>query len=114
MKAILLLGLGLIMVTGCQKGLDKTSPLASLEYQSRPKATASLFGTDETVLRGANIEQILTSKVVIPPQARLAIMQFGQRRSWQWWSEEFAKLDEDLESGILARLKDSKRLMDVS
>ena len=114
MKAIFLLSLGLIVVTGCQHGLDKTTLIASREYQNRPTATASLFGTDDAVLRGANIEQILTSKVVIPPKARLAIMQFGQRRARPWWLEDFARLDEDLESGILAKLKDSKRLVDVS
>ncbi len=98
-------------------GLDKTARLpyiASTEYQNRPKASESLFGTDEAVLRGANIEQILTSKVVIPQKARLAIMQFGERRTHYWWSEEFAKLDEDLESGILAKLQNSKRLAEVS
>src|SRR5438270_5863609 len=85
-----------LLVMGCAKGLESRTPLpyiASSEYQSRPKAGESLFGTDEAVLRGANIEQILTSKVVIPAKARLAIMQFGERKNWRWWSEEFAKLD---------------------
>jgi hypothetical protein len=117
MKVILVFCLGALLVSGCAKGLEKTTGLpymASAEYQNRPKAGESLFGTDEAVLRGANIEQILTSKVVIPPKARLAIMQFGNRRTTYWWSEEFAKLDQDLENGLVAVLHNSKRLADVS
>jgi len=117
MKTLLKLCLLAVVVSGCAKGLEKTSGLpylASAEYQSRPKAGESLFATDEAVLRGANVEQILSSKVVIPQKSRLAIMPFGERRARTWWSEEFAKLDEDLESRILARLKNSKRLADVS
>src|SRR5438067_7541462 len=117
MKMPLNLCLIALIASGCAKGLDKTTRLpyvASAEYQGRPKASESLFGTDEAVLRGANIEPILTSKVVIPQKARLAIMQFGERRVWRWWSEEFAKLDQDLENGIVAKLQNSKRLSDVS
>jgi len=106
------------MLSGCAKGLEKTTGLpgymASEEYQSRPRASESLFGTDEAVLRGANLEQILTSKVVIPQKARLAIMPFGQRREWRWWSEEFSKLDQDIETGMVAKLQNCKRLADVS
>jgi hypothetical protein len=86
----------------------------SLEYQSRPATTTSLFATDEAVLSGANIEQILNSRVVIPKKARLAILQFGERRPWQWWSEDLARLDQEMEKGIMARLQNCARLTDVS
>jgi len=117
MKIICALGAIAIVASGCANGPERmasVSYLARAEYQNRPKAAESLFGTDEAVLRGANIEQILSSKIVIPPKARLAILRFGERRPWQWWSEEFAKLDQDLESGIVVRLQNSKRLSDVS
>lgn len=116
-RLFLLFPLVAVLAAGCAKGLEKTTGLpymASAEYQSRAKASESLFGTDEAVLRGANIEQILSSRVVIPQKARLAIMQFGEARPWRWWSEDFAKLDEDLETGIVTRLQNSKRLADVS
>ena len=117
MKAIYALGLTALLFSGCVKGLEKTASLpyaARAEYQNQPKAGESLFGTDEAVLRGANIEQILTSKFVIPPKARLAIMRFGERRPFYWWSEEFARLDQEIENGMLAGLRAAKRLADVS
>jgi len=117
MKAIYALGLTALLFSGCVKSLEKTASLpyaARAEYQNQPKAGESLFGTDEAVLRGANIEQILTSKFVIPPKARLAIMRFGERRPFYWWSEEFARLDQEVENGMLAGLRASKRLADVS
>ena len=103
-------------LTSCTKGLDRTSPafMSSVEYQNRRTATPSLFATDEAVLSGANIEQILNSRVVIPKKARLAILQFGERRPWQWWSEDLARLDQEMEKGIMARLQNCARLTDVS
>ena len=116
-KAAYVFGGLAILLSGCAKGLEKTTALpyaARAEYQSQPRAGNSLFGTDEAVLHGSNIEQILTSKFVIPPKARLAIMRFGQGKSLYWWSEEFAALDQDLEDGMLASLRTTKRLADVS
>ena len=106
----------LVTLTGCQAGLDKTSSLtmSSAEYQSRPPATTSLFATDEAVLSGASIEQILGSKVVIPKKARLAVLQFGHRDSWRWWSEDLSQLSQEVEASSITRLQRSARFADVS
>ena len=106
----------LVTVAGCQSGLDKTSPvtMSSAEYQSRPAAAPSLFATDEAVLSGASIEQILSSKVVIPKKARLAVLQFGHRDAWRWWSEDLSQLSQEVEAGSIARLQRSPRFSDVS
>ena len=116
MRRIALCLLILVALTGCMTGLDKTSDvrMASPEYQSRPTAGTSLFATDEAVLSGASIEQILNSKVVIPKKARLAVLQFGQRKSWQWWSEDLSQLSQEVEAGSIARLQTAPRLADVS
>ena len=107
----------LLLLTGCMKGLDKTTSLPrwmnSAEYQARPTATGSLFSTDEAVLSGASIDQILGSRVVVPKQARLAILQFGQRPLWQWWSEDLAQLNMEMEKSLMARLRGCPRLVDV-
>jgi hypothetical protein len=86
----------------------------SLEYQNRAVAPPSLFATDEAVLSGASIEQILNSKVVIPRKARLAVLQFGQRQPWAWRSEDLAQMSQDLEKGTVEKLQSCGRLMDVS
>src|SRR5262245_57197836 len=113
-----LLAAGVSLMLGCAKGLDKTAHLpnsmASVEYQARPVATAWLFANDEAVLSGASIEQILNSRLVIPKPARLAVLPFGQRSFWQWWSEDLSQLSQELEKGSLARLRRCNRLTDVS
>jgi len=108
---------GLALLSGCASAKSGLSPLPaymnSPEYQSRPAATESLFASDEAVLRGTTIEQILNSKVVIPKQARLAVLQHGQRPNWQWWSDEFARLDQDLQGDFMRVLTNGTRLVDV-
>jgi hypothetical protein len=101
-------------LSGCVKGPQRSTVMSSAEYQARPAAESSLFATDEAVLRGANIEQILSSKVVIPKRARLTVLQFGHRQPWQWWSEELASQTRDLEKGAFAILQNSSRLAEVS
>lgn len=114
---LIILGCGLLSaLTGCMSGLDRTASghMNSLEYQNRPAATPSLFATDEAVLSGTSIEQILNSKVVIPKKARLAVLQFGERQPWMWWSEDLAQLNQDLEKGTIGKLRSCARLTDVS
>lgn len=104
----------LFLLLGCQAPQSVTPIIRSPEYQSRAPAAASLFDTDEAVLRGLNIEQILNSKVVIPKKARLAILEFGRSKPWQWWSEELARFDEDIRKGAMVTLQNCQRLADVS
>ncbi|HXJ72393.1 MAG TPA: hypothetical protein VNM37_06055, partial [Candidatus Dormibacteraeota bacterium] len=99
------------------KSLDKTSRLpaaASMEYLNRPAAPGTLFPTDEAVLGGANIEQILSSKVVLPTKARLVVLSFGPRPSWNSWSEDLAEAERNLEQGALTKLQNCPRLAEVS
>jgi hypothetical protein len=99
------------------KSLDKTSRLpaaASMEYLNRPTAPGTLFPTDEAVLGGANIEQILSSKVVLPTKARLVVLSFGPRPTWNSWSEDLAEAERNLEQGALTKLRSCPRLAEVS
>src|SRR5206468_3591770 len=107
----------ILTLTGCMKSLDKTSRLpaaASMEYLNRPAAPGTLFPTDEAVLGGANIEQILSSKVVLPTKARLVVLSFGPRPSWNSWSEDLAEAERNLEQGALTKLQNCPRLAEVS
>lgn len=113
----LLSGLAILTLTGCMKGLDKTTTLpyaTSAEYVSRAAAPGTLFPTDEAVLGGASIEQILASKVVVPKKARLVVLALGPRPTWNSWSEELSEAERNLERGALARLSGCARLADVS
>jgi len=107
----------LASLTGCRKGMDKTTTLPranSPEYLNRPVASATLFPSDEAVLGGASIEQILASKVLVPTNARLVVLPFGGRPAWNSWSEDLDNAERDLEAGALFKLRSSARLAEVS
>jgi hypothetical protein len=107
-----------LLFSGCVKGLDKTSRVpfaASEEYMNRSPASTTLFPTDEAVLGGANIEQILASKTVFPRQARLVVLPFETPHpTWNSWSEELSEAERNLHQTALAKLRGSARVAEVS
>lgn len=105
----------LLPVLGCD-AVKSTRPdyMSSADYQERQAASASLFASDNEVLHGETIEKILDVKVTIPKQARVAILHFGRRGPWGWWSEELAELNEDLQKGMIETLQGCPRVSDAS
>lgn len=114
MKPVSLACLLVFAASGCTSRGTAPSFLASDSYQGRPAADSSLFAGLEGGLGGVDIERILSARVVIPDKSRLAIMRFGQRGPWLWWSEEFSLLDQNIEKDFIKELKASPRLLDVS
>jgi len=115
---LLLLGPLLALTTsGCMSGLDKTTHLpsaASFGYAERQAAPGTLFPTDEAVLGGANIEQILAAKVLLPKKARLVVLSFSARPTWQSWSAELSEAERNMEQGALGKLRQCPRVAEVS
>jgi hypothetical protein len=101
-------------VVGCSQPSREPPYMGSREYQSREAMTASLFASDQAVVSRESVEQILSSKVVIPKGARLAILRFGHGNAWERWSEELAQLDQSTQKGFTESLRQCKRLADVS
>jgi|KBSSwiStaDraftv2_1062776.scaffolds.fasta_scaffold200349_1 hypothetical protein len=116
----LLLGTVLVLVggaAGCMRGLDKTSNIprsSGEEYMNFRETPGTLFPTDEAVLGGANIEQILSSKLALPQKGRLVVLPFGGRPTWDFWSDELEEAERNLETGALAKLRACPRLSEVS
>jgi hypothetical protein len=60
------------------------------------------------------MKTILNSPVVLPGDAKLAVVRFGRMPYWWGWSEEFVRTNEQIDTAFLGRLGDSARLRDVA
>jgi len=73
--------LAVLMGVSCLAcGSAKTAPgsyFSSLDYQARETLSQSLFREDLSVLSNEEIERILSSKIELPHDARLALLQLG-------------------------------------
>ncbi|MBN1345317.1 MAG: hypothetical protein JXQ73_21675 [Phycisphaerae bacterium] len=98
------------MLSGCSHADSSYAPAD----RGIAAPTESLFPGDEAAMEGASIERILNVKVTVPKPARLAILHFGQRGPWRWWSEEFARMDDDLQKGLLDGLRNCPRISEAS
>jgi hypothetical protein len=103
-----------VILVGCGAYSTRPDMMASPEYRNRQELQESLFKEDAKVLSGEDIEKILNSRVAMPARARLAILRFGMRKDWSYWSEEFARMDETIGRNFIGRLKGSPRLYDVA
>jgi len=108
----------LFLLTGCvtESAIPDYMLPAEYGYEEslfEEEGTASLFTSDQAVLAGDTIEKILSSKISVPKNARLAIIRFSQSR-YLWWSDEFMQMDQTLQSGFIEQLCECPRLSDVS
>ena len=119
---LLVLSCGMLsLLAGCmtEPTLSESDYMLSREHTlaqslfEEEEGSASLFTSDQAVLRGDTIEKILNSKISIPQNARLAIIRFTQSR-YAWWSDEFMQMDQTLQSGFVEQLRKCSRLTDVS
>src|SRR5262245_5909828 len=116
-SAVLFTALSGLLLSGCASRLDTTTRLPGLSMAEETEtkvARGTLFPSDEAVLGGANIEEILKSKLVIPKPARLAVLQFGRRHNWGWLSEGLSEAEQNLEKGALTRLRACAGVTNVS
>lgn len=104
-------------IAGCSTAepVPALSLMSSDPYGDRPTLRDSLFPADQAVLGNEAIQQILSSKIELPREARLAVLRFGSRwRMPQWWSEPLAQLHESIDGGLLDTLRASQRVSDAS
>lgn len=72
--AILALALSTV---SCVAAKRSTSYLSSLDYQARETLSQSLFREDVSLISNEEIERVLSSKVELPRDARLILLQLG-------------------------------------
>ena len=98
---ILALALAGALLSGCQTGLEKTTPvMARADYAAREPIAESLFPSDQAILGDEAVAKILSSKLELPGKAKLALMKFpdtdesGYGR-YRWREEQYLKLQQE-------------------
>jgi hypothetical protein len=99
---LLVLVLAVAMLSGCAKGLDKTTMrMESAEYAAKEPISTSLFPSDQAILGDEAVAKIFSSKLELPAKAKLALMKFrgsddsGSRYgNYYWRDEEYLKLQQ--------------------
>ena len=74
----------------------------------------SLFKEDQAVLSNEDLHRILAARVVLPDKAKLAVVRFGRLPYWWGWSEDFVRVNEEIDATFLGTLRTSPKLRDVA
>ncbi len=74
----------------------------------------SLFGTSPAALSDKDISTILSFKLTLASSNRIALLNLSPNRYWNSYSQVFSELNQSLESNFIDKLKNSKRVFDVS
>ena len=74
----------------------------------------SLFKEDQAVLSNEDLQRILSARVALPDRAKLAIVRFGRLPYWWGWSEDFVRVNEQIDANFLGTLRTSPKLRDVA
>jgi hypothetical protein len=116
-----------ILVSGCgapiaQEYAGMTSMRAEpAAYEEHPTLTTSLFKSDQAVMSDEAIARILSSKVVLAQDARIALMKFpGAEHAalryygyYYWRSEDYLKTQQEYIDTISRKLAASDRVAEV-
>ncbi len=82
-------------------------------FDRRPVLTESLFPEDQAVLSNDTIEDILGARVIVPTDARVAIIRISEH-DYRWWSHELAQLDEEISDRFIDKLTGSTRVANAA
>lgn len=94
---------------------DSHAALAMRERYDRDAPLAeSLFKEDQAVLSNEDLHKILSAKVVLPDRSKLAVVRFGRLPYWWGWSEDFVRVNEQIDDTFLGTLRTSGKLRDVA
>jgi hypothetical protein len=120
-RSFLLIPVLAVCAAGCSMNRPY-NPMASSEpeglaYAQRASAATlsdSLFKEDQALLSNEELKTILSAPVVPPDHAKLAVVRFGRMPYWWGWSEEFVRMNEQIDTNFLGTLRQSTRLRDVA
>lgn len=105
-----------LMLAGCDTigsvGSAESAEGSPALSESSPAATASLFPGDQVVLSDQQIERIFQTRIEAPANAKLAVVRYGNWPAW-YWSEEFARLDQQSLQAFLDKLRSVPTLRTV-
>lgn len=123
MKPLHLLALACvaILAPGCASTPSQVSTLPSMQegMVAKDPATVSLFPSDQAVLSDEAVARILSSEVVLPTKAKLALMKFpgtdGSRYygRYYWRDEDYLKLQQSQVDALTHTLSTSGRVSEI-
>ena len=108
---------GCAMEGGVAPGVADSRAEASMVEQTpaAPQPLAeSLFKEDQAVISNQAMAEILSAKITLPKDAKLAVVRFGQMPYWWGWSEDFVRVNRQIDDDFLGRLKTAPRVRDVA
>lgn len=113
----------ILIFAGCSTGKWMTSGSRPGPYIDEPVLTSSLFSSDQSVLDDEAIKAILSGKIILPANAKIAIIKFPslqeQRRgryyygSLYWQSEEYQNAQERFFEALKEPLLQSDKTSEV-
>ena len=118
--ARVLAGLSLCaLLVGCRAASESVGDVDFDSAYAAPAAAPaplqeSLFKEDQAVISNEDMAKILSSKVTLPSQAKLAVVRFGQLPYWWGWSEDFVRANKQIDDDFLGRLKTASRVKEVA
>jgi hypothetical protein len=86
----------------------------SPEAYSASATAESLFKEDQAVLSNEDLQKILAAHVTVPDNAKLAVVRFGRLPYWWGWSEDFVRVNEQIDTDFLGKLRTSPKLREVA
>ncbi len=106
--------IGAMIVSGCSPIATNHRPSSYYQEESSA-ASVSLFEDDNAEgLNEEEIQKILSYRLSLPDQGRVAILNLTQNNYWRYYSSNFIHLDEDIVKGLITILNESSRIYDAS
>jgi hypothetical protein len=117
----LFIALACLVLVSCRSSPKLATPLAPESTEKEPIAT-SLFPSDQAVLGDEAVARILSSKVELPPKAKVAMMKFPDSEGWGsryygryfWRDEEYLKGQQAQVEALAAPLISSGQVADAT
>lgn len=104
-------------VFGCVESasvVPESGSASAMEAVPAQTLQESLFKEDTNVISNEDFAKILSANVRIPESSHLAVVRFGQLPYWWEWSENFVRMNQQIDSDFLSALAHSPRLRKVS
>lgn len=118
---ILLLACAVALLSGCADMAKTATPImATADYAAREPIATSLFPSDQAVMSDDAVARILSSKLELPPKAKVALMKFPDAEGsryygpYYWRDEEYLKLQQSQVDTLTQALLVSDQIAEVT
>lgn len=105
--------IGIMVISGCSTVGTNHRPSSYYQEQNDISST-SLFDDNVEGVDEEAIQKILSYRLSLPAQGRVAILNLTQNNYWRYYSSNFVHLDEKTVEGLITNLNKSSRIYDAS